>query len=73
MTNATPGKNEITIEFHQNDDAAVSLMEVRFYIPPSSNTDPDNEKDAVAVSICINNYILAFACQELLKLAPFHP
>ena len=45
VTNATPGKNEVTIEFHQNDDAAVSLMEVRFYIPP----DPDSEKDSVAV------------------------
>ncbi|KAK3764831.1 hypothetical protein RRG08_041250 [Elysia crispata] len=44
VTNATPGKNEVTIEFHQNDDAAVSLMEVRFYIPP----DPDSEKDSVA-------------------------
>lgn len=27
------GKNEITMEFHQNDDAAVSLMEMRFFIP----------------------------------------
>lgn len=29
------GKNEITMEFHQNDDAPVSLMEMRFFIPPS--------------------------------------
>ncbi|GFN86488.1 fact complex subunit ssrp1 [Plakobranchus ocellatus] len=43
VTNSTTGKNEVTIEFHQNDDAAVSLMEVRFYIPP----DPDSEKDPV--------------------------
>ncbi|KAI4461805.1 fact complex subunit ssrp1 [Holotrichia oblita] len=27
------GKNEITMEFHQNDDAPVSLMEMRFFIP----------------------------------------
>ncbi|XP_012942968.2 FACT complex subunit SSRP1 [Aplysia californica] len=43
VMNSTTAKNEVTIEFHQNDDAAVSLMEVRFHIPP----DPDNETDAV--------------------------
>ncbi|XP_074643188.1 FACT complex subunit SSRP1-like [Tubulanus polymorphus] len=37
------GKNEITLEFHQNDDAAVSLTELRFHIPP----DPNAEKDPV--------------------------
>ncbi|GAB6029829.1 hypothetical protein CHUAL_005538 [Chamberlinius hualienensis] len=29
-------KNEVTLEFHQNDDAAVSLMELRFHIPTDS-------------------------------------
>ncbi|XP_044734685.1 FACT complex subunit Ssrp1 [Chrysoperla carnea] len=29
------GKNEITMEFHQNDDAPVSLLEMRFHIPSS--------------------------------------
>lgn len=34
----------MTLEFHPNDDAAVSLMELRFHIPP----DPkDTEKDLV--------------------------
>ncbi|XP_075220675.1 structure specific recognition protein [Lycorma delicatula] len=27
------GKNEVTIEFHQNDDAPVGLLEMRFHIP----------------------------------------
>ncbi|GJQ87573.1 Ssrp [Trypoxylus dichotomus] len=27
------GKNEITMEFHQNDDAPISLLEMRFFIP----------------------------------------
>lgn len=45
VMNSTTSKNEVTIEFHQNDDAAVSLMEVRFHIPP----EPDNESDPVAV------------------------
>lgn len=36
------GKNEVTLEFHQNDDAPVSLMEMRYHIPvtESSETDP---------------------------------
>ncbi|XP_062542020.1 FACT complex subunit Ssrp1-like [Armigeres subalbatus] len=36
------GKNEVTVEFHRNDDAPVSLMEMRFHIPmtESAETDP---------------------------------
>lgn len=33
VSQCTAGKNEITMEFHQNDDAPVSLMEMRFFIP----------------------------------------
>lgn len=33
VSQCTAGKNEITVEFHQNDDAPVSLMEMRFFIP----------------------------------------
>ncbi|XP_039292782.1 FACT complex subunit Ssrp1-like [Nilaparvata lugens] len=29
------GKNEVTMEFHPNDDAPVSLLEMRFHIPPA--------------------------------------
>ena len=45
-----PGKNEITLEFHSNDDAAVMLTEMRFHIPPSelAGEDPvDAFKEAV--------------------------
>lgn len=35
VSQCTSGKNEITMEFHQNDDAPVSLMEMRFFIPQS--------------------------------------
>uniref|UniRef100_A0A8W7P6U7 FACT complex subunit SSRP1 n=1 Tax=Anopheles coluzzii TaxID=1518534 RepID=A0A8W7P6U7_ANOCL len=31
------GKNEVTVEFHRNDDAPVSLMEMRFHIPTSES------------------------------------
>jgi hypothetical protein len=40
------GKNEITLQFHQADDAKVSLMEIRFYVPPG-----DVDGDAVEVII----------------------
>ncbi|XP_065155336.1 FACT complex subunit Ssrp1 [Atheta coriaria] len=35
VSQCNTGKNEITMEFHQNDDAPVSLMEMRFFIPSS--------------------------------------
>lgn len=31
----------MALEFHQNDDAELSLMEVRFYVPPSQNDETD--------------------------------
>lgn len=40
-TNAT--KNEAILQFHQNDDASISLMEIRFHIPAAGadqDTDP---------------------------------
>ncbi|ESP04179.1 hypothetical protein LOTGIDRAFT_207546 [Lottia gigantea] len=43
VSHSTTSKNEVTLEFHQNDDAAVSLTELRFHIP----TDPTSETDAV--------------------------
>ncbi|XP_048450213.1 FACT complex subunit SSRP1-like [Rhincodon typus] len=41
VSQCTTGKNEVTLEFHQNDDAEVSLMEVRFYVPPSQEDGMD--------------------------------
>lgn len=39
------GDNEVTLEFHQHDDAEVSLMEMRFYIPTGADsTDPQPVK-----------------------------
>ncbi|KAK5644541.1 hypothetical protein RI129_005841 [Pyrocoelia pectoralis] len=35
VSQCVTGKNEVTLEFHQNDDAPVSLMEMRFFIPAS--------------------------------------
>ncbi|VDK75633.1 unnamed protein product [Anisakis simplex] len=47
VSNCTSGKSEAVLEFHQNDDCAVSLMEMRFHIP----TDPDADEDVDPVEI----------------------
>ncbi|CAF1121710.1 unnamed protein product [Adineta ricciae] len=44
VSNSNKGKNEITLQFHQADDAKVSLMEVRFYVPPG-DVDGDAVED----------------------------
>ncbi|XP_053548252.1 FACT complex subunit SSRP1 [Bombina bombina] len=41
VSQCTTGKNEVTLEFHQNDDSEVSLMEIRFYVPPSQDDGGD--------------------------------
>ena len=47
----TSGKNEVALEFHTNDESAVSLSEIRFHIPTNeavSDQDPvEAFKDAV--------------------------
>lgn len=48
MSQCATGKNEVTLEFHQNDDTEVSLMEVRFYVPPSQT---DERQDPVEVRL----------------------
>ena len=50
VSNCTAGKSEAIVEFHQNEDCAVSLMEMRFHIP----TDPDGEEDVDPVEVCIS-------------------
>ncbi|XP_019850912.1 PREDICTED: FACT complex subunit SSRP1-like [Amphimedon queenslandica] len=44
VSRVTAGKNEVSLEFHQNDTAAVSLMEMRFHVP---TTGTDGEEDPV--------------------------
>ncbi|XP_053964664.1 FACT complex subunit Ssrp1 [Anastrepha ludens] len=35
------GKNEVTLEFHQSDDAPVGLLEMRFHIPAVESAEED--------------------------------
>ena len=46
VSNSNKGKNEITLQFHQAEDAKVSLMEIRFYVPQA-----DVDGDSVEVRI----------------------
>lgn len=41
VSQCNSGKNEVTVEFHRNDDAPVSLMEMRFHIPASESAETD--------------------------------
>ncbi|KAF4027031.1 hypothetical protein G4228_019463 [Cervus hanglu yarkandensis] len=41
MSQYITGKNEVTLKFHQNDDAEVSLMEVCFYMLPTQEDRVD--------------------------------
>ena len=43
VSNTNVSKNEAILQFHQNEDTAVSLMEIRFHIPSAGvdqETDP---------------------------------
>ncbi|XP_019739925.1 FACT complex subunit SSRP1a isoform X2 [Hippocampus comes] len=51
VSQCATGKNEVTLEFHQNDDAEVSLMEVRFYVPPSQADERQDPVEAFAQNV----------------------
>lgn len=40
VSNTNVGKNESILQFHQNEDASISLMEIRFHVP-SAGVDND--------------------------------
>ena len=45
VSQVSTGKNEVTLEFHQGESTPVSLLEMRFFIPPSGE-----DEDPVKVS-----------------------
>ena len=66
VSHATKAKNEVTLEFHQNDDAAVSLIELRFHIPGPSASDQTNaDNDPVQVGAQLQMYFLEYLIAEL--------
>ncbi|CAB1325452.1 unnamed protein product, partial [Coregonus sp. 'balchen'] len=51
VSQCATGKNEVMLEFHQNDDAEVSLMEVRFYVPPGPVDEGADPVEAFAANV----------------------
>ncbi|GFQ67347.1 FACT complex subunit SSRP1 [Trichonephila clavata] len=75
VSHCTSAKNEVTLEFHQNDDVPVSLMELRFHIPtdPMSSIDPvqafvDNVLSKASIIQATGDAIVTF--KELQCLTP---
>ena len=44
VSGASGGKHEAVLEFHQNEDCQIGLMEMRFHMAPLEGDD-DNEQD----------------------------
>lgn len=42
---ATVNKNEVTLEFHQDEDNDLNLVEMRFYVPPLSSVVTDDAEE----------------------------
>lgn len=45
VSNTNASKNEGTLQFHQNEDAAISLMEIRFHIPSGETDTGDSAQE----------------------------
>lgn len=77
VSQCATGKNEVTLEFHQNDDTEVSLMEVRFYVPPSQSDERQDPvevtKDALLLLFCLFGFLCfsLFLFTVVLKLCVF--
>ena len=46
VSNTAVSKNEAILQFHQNEDASISLMEIRFHVP-STDTETDTAQDFI--------------------------
>jgi structure-specific recognition protein 1 len=45
VSNTNVSKNEAILQFHQNEDASVSLMEIRFHVPSAAAIGSDTDVD----------------------------
>jgi structure-specific recognition protein 1 len=46
VSNTSTAKNEAVLQFHQNEDASVSLMEIRFHLPAGLTDSADSADPA---------------------------
>lgn len=47
ISNTSVTKNEAVLQFNQNDDASVNLMEIRFHVPTSAAFGSDNDNTEI--------------------------
>ena len=83
VSQVTSGKNEVTLEFHQGETTPVSLLEMRFYVPPNTGEEgPDPVQVAMATwRHCVDCHLhplgsgknLAVVVSELLVAAALFP
>ena len=55
----TAGKNEVALEFHANDDSAVSLSEIRFHIPSSEGVTEQDPVEAFKEAVLKKASVMA--------------
>ena len=53
VSRSLTAKNEVTIEFTPNDDAAVSLVELRFHVPSDATSVADPVDVCCSYCICL--------------------
>uniref|UniRef100_A0A674C8M4 Structure specific recognition protein 1 n=1 Tax=Salmo trutta TaxID=8032 RepID=A0A674C8M4_SALTR len=68
VSQCATGKNEVTLEFHQNDEAEVSLTEFRFYVPPGDTVFRDSVLSKADVIQATGDAVCIF--KELQCLTP---
>lgn len=62
VSQVNSGKNEVTLEFHQNDDAETCLMEMRFHLPPPKDTTEESMADEIYRRIVVKADIIQVNC-----------
>ena len=81
LTQVTAGKNEVTLEFHQSDEASQSLVEMRFHMPTSAQADPEEDQAKVGNNHpactwdCVYNvalHIHVHCCLSILNMGLLH-
>ena len=72
VSHCTSAKNEVTIEFHQNDDAAVSLMELRFHIPNPADPTADDPVQSFVENVMAKADIIQATGDAIVTFSELH-
>lgn len=72
VSHCTSAKNEVTIEFHQNDDAPVSLMELRFHVPNPTDPSADDPVKSFLENIMAKADIIQATGDAIVTFSELH-